>query len=135
MAASVSNTGRGMMAIDITGVVAATDGAIGAILNPEGVDLYITRCFLAVAANSTGAANLSCGVAATPTTAASDIINALAMGAAAGKYYNGQAQQVSAKTEVTAPAVWAAGKYINFTGSADTSGLVATLFVEYVRKS
>lgn len=123
------------MAIDITGVVATTDGAIGAVLNPEGVDVLITRSILHVSANSAGAANLSTGVAATPTTAASDIINALAMAAAAGKYYNGQAVQVSAKTEVTAPAVWSAGKYINFTGSASTAGLVGTLFVEYLRVS
>lgn len=135
MGASVSQVGKGLMAIEITGVVAATDGAIGAVLNPEGVDALITRCYLYVKTNSAGAANLSCSVAATPTTAGTDIINALAMGAAAGKYYNGQAQQVSAKTEVSAPAVWAAGEYINFTGSADTSGLVATLFVEYLRVS
>lgn len=135
MAASVASTQKGWLAIDISGVTATTDGAIGAVKNPEGVDVLITRCILYVSANSTGAANLSCGVAATPTTAATDIINALAMAAAAGKYYNAQALQVSAKTETTAPAVWAAGKYINFTGSASTAGLVATLFVEYLRVS
>lgn len=133
MSAEINPIGSGRLAIDIAGVAATTDGAIGAILNPEGVNLLITRCTLYVKTNSTGAANLSCGVAATPTTAASDIINALAMGAAAGKYYNGQAQQVSAKTEVTAPAIWEAGKYINFTGSASTAGLTATLYVEYIR--
>jgi hypothetical protein len=135
MAASVSTTGLGKMAINITGVAATTDGAIGAVLNPEGVDVLITRCILYVGTQSTGAANLSCGVAATATTAASDIINALAVGGATGKYYNGQAVQVTAKTEVSAPAVWSAGKYINFTGSASTAGLVGTLYVEYVRVS
>ena len=116
MSASLDTVGRGMMAINIVGVAPTTDGAIGAVFNPEGVDVLITRCFLYVKTQSTGAANLSCGIAATPTTAASDIISALAVGGATGKYYNGQAQQVSAKTEVTAPAVWTAGKYINFTG-------------------
>lgn len=135
MAASVSQVGRGWMAIDITGVVAATDGAIGAVQNPEGVDVLVTRSILYVKTQSTGAANLSCGVGATATTATTDIINALAVGGATGKYYNGQAVQVTAKTEVTAPAVWAAGSYINFTGSASTVGLVATLFVEYLRVS
>ena len=133
MAASVSSTGRGLMAIDITGVVATTDGAIGAVKNPEGVDVLITRCILYVKTQSTGAANLSCGVAATATTATTDIINALAVGGATGKYYNGQAVQVTAKTEVSAPAVWSSTSYINFTGSATTAGLVATLFVEYLR--
>jgi len=133
MAATVNSEGKGWLSIALTGVAATTDGAIGAVLNPEGVDVLITRSILYVATNSTGAANLSAGVAATATTAATDIINALAVGAAAGKYYNGQAVQVSAKTEVTAPAVWSAGKYINFTGSASTVGLVATHYVEYLR--
>lgn len=133
MAASVSSSGRGMMAIDITGVVATTDGAIGAVKNPEGVDVLVTRSVLYVKTQSSGAANLTCGVGATATTSTSDIINALAVGGATGKYYNGQAVQVTAKTEVTAPAVWAKDTYINFTGSATTVGLVATLFVEYLR--
>jgi len=125
-----------MLAIDITGVTATTDGAIGAVLNPEGGDLLVLRTILHVATGSTGAANLTCGVAATATTAASDIINALAVGAAAtGKYYNGVVQQAAAKTEVSAPAIWSAGKYINLTGSASSVGLVATLFVEYLRIS
>jgi hypothetical protein len=133
MSATVNKEGKGFLSIAIAGVLGTTDGAIGAILNPEGVDVLITRCYLYVSVNSAGAANLSCGVAATPTTASNDIINALAMAAAAGKYYNGQAQQVTAKTEVAAPAVWSAGKYINFTGSASTVGLAATLYVEYLR--
>lgn len=134
MAASVNSTGKGMLAIDITGVTGTGNGAIGAIANPEGVDVMVTRCFLYVKTASTGAANLTCGVAATAGGAASDIISALAVnGAIAGKYYNGQAQQVTAKTEVTAPTLWTAAKFINFTGSADTTGLVATLFVEYLR--
>jgi hypothetical protein len=133
MAASVSAVQKGWMAIDITGVAATTDGAIGAVKNPEGMDVLITRCILYVKTQSSGAANLSTGVAATATTAASDIISALAVGGATGKYYNGQALQAAAKTEVTAPAVWAKDTYVNFTGSATTAGLVATLFVEYLR--
>ena len=135
MAASLSsNVGRGLMAIDITGVVGTGNGGIGAVANPEGVDVMITRAFLYVKTASTGAATLTTGVAASATGAASDIISALAVnGAIAGKYYNGQAQQVTAKTEVTAPTLWTAAKFINFTGSADTTGLVATLFVEYIR--
>jgi hypothetical protein len=69
----------------------------------------------------------------TPTATSDIVAHALAKAAAAGKYNNGPALQVSAKTEVSAPAVWAAGKYINFTGSASTAGLVATLYVEYLR--
>jgi hypothetical protein len=133
MGASVSPTGKGLLAIDITGVTGTGNGAIGAVKNPEGVDVLITRCYLYVKTQSTGAANLSCGVASAADGATTDIINALAVGGATGKYYNGQAQQVTAKTEVTAPAVWTKDYFINFTGSASTAGLVGTLFVEYVR--
>jgi hypothetical protein len=128
-----NNTGRGLMAINLTGVTGTGNGGIGAVLNPEGVDVLITRCFLYVGTASTGAANLSCGVGATATTPTSDIISALAVNGVTGNYYNGQAQQVTAKTQVSAPATWSASKYIVFTGSADTTGFVGTLFVEYVR--
>lgn len=133
MGLTVSDEGKGFLTLSITGVVAITDGAIGAWKNMTGKDLYVLRSYLVVKTHSTGAANLSCGVAATATAAASDIISALAMGGAIdGKIYNGEAIQVTAKTEVTAPAKLAAGYYINFTGSADTTGLAADLHVEFI---
>jgi hypothetical protein len=133
MAGTVNKEGKGFFSIALTGAASTDGGGIASIANPEGVSLLILRCYLYVATNSTGAANLSVGIGAAATTAATDIINALAMAAAAGKYYNGQAQQVSAKTEVTAPAIWSADKFLNVSGSASTAGLTGTLYVEYVR--
>lgn len=133
MSAQVSNEFNKAMVIEIEGVVGATDGAIGAIANPEGATLVVMRTTLIVEENSDGAANLSCGIAATPTGAANDIINALAMAAAEGKAFNGHARQNTAKTQIAAPALWTADKYLNFTGSASTVGLKAKLLVEYVR--
>ena len=133
MGALVNSIGKGLMSIALTGVTATSNGGIGAVINQEGVDVLITRCFLHVGTASTGAANLSCGIGATATTSSTDIISGLAVNGVSGNYYNGQAQQVTAKTQVSAPATWSAGKYIVFTGSADTTGLVGTLFVEYLR--
>lgn len=123
----------GKMVIKLTGATSAADAGLGQVANPEGVPLLITRTQLYVTTPSTGAANLSAGVVATGT-AGTDVINALAMnGAITGKVYNGNAIQVTAKTEITAPAVWTTSLYLTFTGSADTTGLVAYLFVEYIR--
>lgn len=129
-----NSEGKGMMSIPLAGVVATTGGSMASVANPEGVDLLILRTYLYVATPSTGAANISAGIGATAATAATDIINALAInGAITGKYYNGQAHQATAKTEVTAPAVWSASKFLNVDAHADSTDFVGTLYVEYVR--
>lgn len=133
MAISLNTEGKGWMSIAFTGATSTSDGGLGALANPEGVTLIITRSLLYVSANSDGAANLEVGVGATSTTNATDIIGTLAMGAAAGKIYNGSTIQTTAKTEITAPVLWTSSKYLTFTGSADTTGLAGTLYVEYLR--
>lgn len=126
--------GKGWMSIPLTGVVAATGGAIASVANQEGVTVLITRSILYVATPSTGAANVNVGVGATATTDATDMINALAInGAITGKYYNASTIQGTTKTEVSAPAVWTATTFVNVTGSADSSGFVGTLYIEYLR--
>lgn len=134
MAGTVNNEGKGFMSIALTGATSTDGGGIASIANPEGVDVLILRSYLYVGAASTGAANISVGIGAAATTSATDMINALAInGSIAGKYYNGNTIQGTTKTEVTAPAVWTSSKYLNVTGSADSSGFVGTLYVEYVR--
>lgn len=134
MTVSINSEGKGFMSVAITGVASAANGGVGAILNPEGVDLLITRSFIYFTAPSTGAANLGIGVAADATTKGTDILNDLAVGGvSAGQYYNGSTIQTTAKTQISAPAVWSSTKYITFTGSATTAGLVGTLYIEYVR--
>jgi hypothetical protein len=126
--------GKGWMSIALAGVVAATGGAIASVANPEGVSVLITRSILYVATPSTGVANVNVGVGATATTDATDMINALAInGAITGKYYNASTIQGTTKTEVSAPAVWTATTFVNVTGSADSSGFVGTLYIEYLR--
>jgi hypothetical protein len=124
-----------MLALPVTGAVLFAGGEMAAILNPEGVDVYIIRSYLLVKTPSTGGANINVGVAANATTSSTDMINALAInGAITGKLYNASTIQGTTKTEVSAPAVWSADKYVTATASADSTGFDGTLFIEYIRK-
>lgn len=134
MTVAVESEGRGTLCIKITGVASTDNGGIGAVLNPEGVNVVILRTTFYAHTPSTGAANLSVGVASSATGAATDILNALdANTMTADTMWNGHAMQNTGKTQITAPALWQAGYYITFTGSATTVGFEGYLFVEYVR--
>jgi hypothetical protein len=132
---AINGVGKGMCSIDFTGVVATTGGAIASVKNPEGVDVIVTKAFVYLATNSTGAANLTIGIGTSATTDYSDMVTATAMAAAAGKVYTAAAISASIATEVTAPGVWLSTEYVNITGSGSTVGLTGTLFIEYVRVS
>ena len=133
MTVAVETEGRGVLAIKVTGVASTDNAGVGVVANPEGVPVVILRTTIYFKTKSTGAANLGIGVT-TVAAKATDILNDLAVGGVTnGTVYNGHAMQNTAKTEITAPALWAADKYITFTGSATTVGLEAYLFVEYVR--
>jgi hypothetical protein len=132
MTVSIETEGKGALVINFVGGTSTSNGGLGAVANPEGVSLFITRTTFYFATKSTGAANLSVGVGTTATTAATDILNALAVGGVSdGSWYNGHAKQASAKTAATAPAVWTSSGYITFSGSASTAGLTGKLYVEY----
>lgn len=134
MTVAVESEGRGVLAIKITGVASTSNGGIGAVLNPEGVNCVILRTTFYAHTPSTGSANLSVGVASAATSAATDILNALdAQSMTADTMWNGHVMQNNAKTQISAPALWQAGYYITFTGSATTVGFEGYLFVEYVR--
>lgn len=133
MTVSIDQIGKGRLAIDIVGGTSVAAGGQGEVDNPEGVPLVIVNTTLVVKTPSTGASNLSCGIAASGG-AFTDIINALAMnGVAANTPYNGVAQQVTAKTAITAPALWTAALKLGITASADMTGMTGTLYVEYLR--
>ena len=133
MTVAIESEGRGVMSIRLTGGTSTDNAGLGQVANPEGVPVLILRSTLVVLAPSSGAANLSAGIGAAGA-AATDIINVLAMnGVAANTAYNGHAMQNTAKTAITAPALWTTDKFITFTGSASTAGLDARLLVEYAR--
>ena len=119
-------TGRGgVLSYRITGAASTANAGLGSIANPEGVDLLILRATLNFVTPSDGAANLGIGVT-TAAAKATDILNDLDVN-------NGFAMQNTAKTAITAPAIWTAAKYVTLTGSATTAGLDAVLMIEYVR--
>ncbi len=122
----------GTLALHVAGSTSVANGGVGAYANPEGRSLLVLRATWYVIVASTGAANIDIGVGASNADN-TDIISALAVnGAIAGKVYNGHVMQNGAKTEITAPVVWHSDDYITFKGSADTTGLEAVLFLEYI---
>lgn len=120
----------GYVEIPLTGNLLFAGGEVGSLLNPEGVPLIITDVKLYVKTPSTGAANLSAGIAADAVTSDTDMINALAVnGAITGLAYHG----MTALAAKGAAQVWGADEYITATGSASTVGFTGSLFVSYIR--
>lgn len=135
MAVSVHNEGRGVMCLDITGIGAA--GLLGELENPEGVNVLILRGTLVVLEPSAGAANLTIGLGASAS-ANTDVLaaEAMALGAGVPAPFNCFAMQNGADTAIAAPAIWTSGgatDFLTVNGSAATTGLVAKLFLEYIR--
>jgi hypothetical protein len=123
----------GGLSFTITGGTATT-GGIASIPNPEGVDLVLRDARLYVSANSTGAANLTIGTAASPgTAAANSLLTATAVAAAAGKVFDLGIGGTVVATDLTTTAKWGSADYIVVNGSASTAGLSAILFLDYYR--
>lgn len=117
--------GKGAYTAALTATTATTGGAVLSLANPEGADLIITRLLLDVTTGSTGAANLTGGVAAAATTANDGLITATAAG-------SGAVLMDSANTTGRAQK-WGANQFLNVTGSGSTAGMVGKAYVQYVR--
>jgi len=121
-----------LLTVRITGAASTANAGLGSILNPFGEDVVVLRGTLYVVTESTGAAAVSIGIT-TAAAAATDILNALDLNGVGGDVFNCFAMQNTAKTEITAPAVWTAEKYLTITGAATTVGLDAILMLEVAR--
>ena len=116
-------------------IVGAADHAagksVGHIVNPEGVPIAITRCVVAVQENSTGAANLTIGSGASVLAAhdGAGIFAAAAMAAAKDTAVVG----LSMGDAADALPIVGSGEYIVACTSADSSGLEARAYIEYIR--
>ena len=120
----------GCLEIPLTGALLFAGGEIAAVANPEGVPLIIVDVKIFVDTPSTGAANINVGLAADAVTSDTDMINAHAIqGAITGKAYHGMTA-LAAKGEAQ---VWGTTQYLTATGSADSTGFVGRLFVQYIR--
>ena len=127
--------GKGFFCVDITGVASTDAAGIGEVLNPEGVDVTILQAWLYTITESTGSANLGCGIAATGVKA-TDLLNDMDInGVTEGALINCFAPQATAETELSDPADWPSDEYITFTGSATTVGYTGKLLVQYVRQA
>ena len=104
---------------------AGAAGILLAVANPEEADVIITRVTVDVTTESDGAANLQAGVAANATTADGTLITATAVGAAATIVDSVDVTQNVQK--------WEDDEFLTFHGSADTTGLVANAYIEYIR--
>lgn len=102
------------------GVVATTGGAIGAWTNNLGYDIIATSAYFDVTTASSGAANLTVGQTVTSvTTAASNLIAAVSVASTGIK---ASALAVKIKN----------GEFVTLQGSADTSGLIGSLYIDFV---
>jgi hypothetical protein len=105
-----------------------TDGGdVLSLLNPEGVDLLITRFVLHVTTDATGEANIDAGVAADGTTSSDTLIDGLAI--AAGVFDNIDDQGNNGAATVA----WDSDEYITVTPDATCAGLVGYAYIEYIR--
>lgn len=125
---------RGACSFPLTGQLshaAGATGTVGHIVNPEGVPIIITKCIVYGVTNSTGAANLTIGHAATATAAhdLATIFAAAAQAASAGTAVVGGATGDAADALVVVPAANTIAAYC----SADSSGYTGRAYIEYVR--
>jgi len=124
----------GFASFPVTGQAAHTAdaaGCLGYIKNPEDCDIIVTRAFLYGLANSTGAANITVGNAAT-VAAAHDTTTLFAAAAQADSHGTAVTGFANGDAADSLPKV-PDGDYIVAFGSADTSGYKGVFFFEYVR--
>jgi hypothetical protein len=132
MGAESNILGRGALCIALTGQADHAAGeSIGHIQNPEGVSIIITDAVVYCITNSTGAANITVGYAATVTAGhnTATIVAAAALAAAAGTAIQGYDHADAGDTMVVVPADY----YIVATTSASSAGFTGYLFLNYIR--
>jgi hypothetical protein len=127
-------TERGLCSFEVTGQAshaASEAGCLGWIKNPEDCDIIVTRSFLYGLVNSTGAADITVGNAAT-VAAAHDTTTLFAAAAQADSHGTAVTGFANGDVADSLPKV-PEGDYICAFGSADTSGYEGIFFFEYVR--
>lgn len=123
---------RGWFKVKLTGSTSVANAGLGQVANPEGVTLGIVRAFIYARTGSTGAANLDAGIGASGAKA-TDICSAMdVIEATIGGDLTFLPAVQAAETD-SPTALWTTTTYLTFTGSADTTGLDADVFIEYIR--
>lgn len=135
-ASTATSSAMAVAVVPLLGVAATTGGAVGSWVPPQGgTGIVVKRCVANITTKSTGAANLSVGVAANATTSGTNLIPATAVGSAAVVLDSITTQIIAATAAESGiqnlAIAMAAGGAVTFTGSATTVGLVGTAFIEY----
>lgn len=115
--------------VALTATSATTGGAVAAVANPFGYDVFIIRAIVDVTTVSTGAATLDVGVAANGTTSNDTLLDGVDVNAATGTFDNITNKGTNGK----ATKKWGSSQYVTATGSATTAGMVGTLTLLCVR--
>lgn len=132
-ASVVQSIGGGFKAIKVAkvalaGVADTTGGALFSWANPEGQSIIIQRLLIDITTKSTGAANVSFGVAANATTSSANLIDTYAAGGTEKVVDNHVDGSINGKFNQKMTAT----QYLTGTGSATTAGLVGSVYIEYV---
>lgn len=120
-----AQTGTFMIAL------AAADAAAGVVsqINPEGVELAITRAVLHVRTKATAACTLDIGVASTAVSA-DTLLDGVDVGTAAGLFDNIINKGSNGKELLS----WPASQYLTASkASGAAAGLEGELHIEYIR--
>ena len=130
-AVTVAATGTLMTAtavVTLTGTATTTGGAIGSWTPPQGGPVIITGLQVYVSANSTGAALLNAGTAASATTSSVNMINAQNLAAAANTVILGG----TGTSAVTGIAL-TTNQAVTFSAGANSAGFSGKAYITYVK--
>lgn len=120
---SMATTVRSLK-IPLTAATTTTPGAVCAVANPEGVDLFILSSVRSIGTpTGTVGATIAIGVAADGETSATNLVEDMPA----------DEQDDSTMERYTSPLIWGATEYITGTASASVAGLEASLYVQYIR--
>lgn len=117
-------------------LTAATTTAVGGVLkvlNPEGVDLIITRFIVDISTPATGTPTIDAGIDDGGDVSSDTLLDGVAIGTST-------ALIDPLRVAVDAPAAsvpavrWPAGHYLVATASASAAGLVGNAHIQYVRR-
>jgi hypothetical protein len=124
MSTSTPNGGSLKVAL----AVAAGAGGVVSLANPEAARVIITRVTLDITGAGPGSATADAGVAANGSTSADNLLDGVAIDAAALKD-NITDKGTNGKTS----RAWGASEYVTVTASALPTGLAGYLHIDYVR--
>ena len=107
-----------------------TGGGVLSLLNPEGVDLIITRLVLDVTTVATAACTVDAGLASAATTSADDLIDGLDVNGATGVFDNIDDQGTNGQSCLR----WESDYYLTISmASGAAAGLAGYAYIEYLR--